>query len=203
MLKDWWKKLHTTCSRCLTVLKCHSCALILPVLFLTPPPALSPCCLFPWLWNMLCFSLLALLIFFSNSLHVMSVWISLGLQWEQNVPCTWKTSLWMPMHAHWSLAAVSGLCAHTQPYIHGRKITWTHRTNSHMPLWHSINFQLEARPRHQSLIRDDSVVTAVVPEELSPYSTLLGPARPCKTLEGVQRTDLCLSKAALCNISTA
>lgn len=37
-----------------------------------------------------------------------SVWMFPGSRWEQNVPCTLKTSPWMLIPVLWSLAAVSG-----------------------------------------------------------------------------------------------
>lgn len=112
-----------------------------------------------------------------------------------------------PMDAHacplkfgsckWPLYSDVNISAWTQTH----KKTPNGHTHAFLTCCHYL-FQLEVWPRCRSLIRDDSVVTAVLPEELSakaplvPCSTLPGPARPCKTLAGMQCTDLCLSMAA-------
>ncbi|KAG7215394.1 hypothetical protein INR49_022519, partial [Caranx melampygus] len=94
-----------------------------------------------------------------------------------------------PMDAHacpLKFGSCKWLCAQTQPNIRARKRSRTHHTRTHASLTrcHYL-IQLEARPQHQSLIRNDSVVTAVLPEDLSskappvsPHSTLPDPARP-------------------------
>lgn len=68
----------------------------------SPPPPLS-------LSTYSCLS--SVLVFLPS--HCTSIWLSPGSRWEQNVPCTLKTSPWMLIHVLWSLAAVSGhsVCA--------------------------------------------------------------------------------------------
>lgn len=79
-----------------------------------------------------------------------SVCLSPGSPWEQNAPCTWKTSLWMPMLVHWSLAAVSDLCTNAQAYISSHEYFWAQHTDT--CAYGALKrrrylIQLEAQPR--------------------------------------------------------
>lgn len=96
-----------------------------------------------------------------------------------------------PMDAHacplkfgsckWPLYSDINLTAWTQTH----KKTPSRHTHGFLTCCHYL-FQLEVWPRCRSMIRDDSLVTAVLPEELSAKAPLV-PLQPCQALQDPAR----------------